>query len=104
MKWAFLITLLVCETLLTFRSYAEQGGSGHYVSGEIADFSGTIPTQPGWVFANYFLNYNDGTFSGAKELPLGGVLAADVTANYSAVVPVAIYAYPLDFRGGTLIF
>jgi hypothetical protein len=104
MKSVFLITLLVGEALLTFRSYAEQGGSGHYISGEFSDFIGTIPTQPGWVFANYFLNCNDGTFSGVKELPLGGVLAANATANYSAVVPVAMYAYPLDFPGGTLVF
>jgi hypothetical protein len=81
---------------------AEQGGTGHYVSGQTTDFSGLAPTQPGWVFANYFLNYNDATYSAAKGLPYGSLIGLDVTANSSAEVPTLIYAYPFDFLGGTL--
>jgi hypothetical protein len=102
MKKLMASLVLVCGFALAFDCFAEQGGAGHYQSGQFADFSATVPTAPGWVFANYYLNYNNGNFGGGKELPLGGILAADATANYSAEVPVVMYAYPLDFLGGTL--
>lgn len=102
MKKFILPTILLCVLSLAGNVRAEQGGSGHYQSGEFADFSGTVPTAPGWVFGIYYLNYNDGNYGGNKELPLGGLLAADINVNYSAVVPMMMYAYPVDFFGGTL--
>jgi len=88
--------------LLAFTARAEQGGMGHYIPGQYTDFCGMPPTQSGWVFANYYLNYNNATFNGSKELPLGGIFAAGVTANMQGDVPIAIYSFPLDFFGGTL--
>lgn len=102
MKKTLLPFILTAGLLLATNTQAEQAGSGHYASGMFSDFSTTVPTAPGWVFGNFFLNYNDGDISGSKELPLGGILAAHATANISAEVPVVMYAYPVDFLGGTL--
>lgn len=103
MKSTRLLPLIILTGALplAFNMQAEQAGSGHYISGQYADFSSMPPTAPGWVFANYFLDYNDGTFGGSKGLPLGGILAANVTANMQGEVPVGIYAYPFDFHGVT---
>lgn len=104
MKKHVLLTAAACLTLLPVKtSMAEEGGTGHYLSGQTTDFSGTAPTKPGWVFANYFVNYNDATFS--KTLPFGSTpqtIGLGVTANATAEVPTVVYGYPFDFFGGTL--
>jgi hypothetical protein len=102
MKQKILLTIVACALPLAFNARAEQGGMGHYLSGEYVDFSGMPPTQSGWVFGNYYLNYNNGTFNAGKGLPFGGVVALNVTANLQADVPLAIYSFPFDFFGGTL--
>lgn len=102
MKRTLLLTAVACAMSLAFNLRAEQSGSGHYASGLFTDFSTTVPTQPGWVFGNAYLNYNDGNFGGSKNLPFGRILALNVTANLQAEVPIVMYAYPLDFFGGTL--
>jgi hypothetical protein len=73
---------------------AEQGGSGHYGQGTYLDFSAMPPSQPGFYFANYFLDYANAQISGSKQLPLGGIFAAGVTVNAQAEAPALIYAYP----------
>jgi hypothetical protein len=102
MKTNIILSLIVCGTFLTCHSMAEQTGSGHYVSGTFLDFSGTVPTKPGWAFGNFFMDYDNGTFSGSQGLPYGDEVALDVTANMSAEVPLAMYTYPMDFLGGNL--
>jgi hypothetical protein len=97
-----IILLTTCTVALAVNSFAEQGGSGHWVPGEFTDFSTTVPTAPGWVFGNFVLDYHDATASASKVLPLGGVLAAGATVNMTAEVPLLMYAYPVDFLGGTL--
>jgi hypothetical protein len=89
-------------TLTATESFATESGSTHYISGEFNDFSTTVPTQPGWVFGNFVLIYNNGTAGGSREFPFGDQIAANVTANIAAEVPVVLYAYPVDFFGGTL--
>ncbi|HWW01946.1 MAG TPA: transporter [Candidatus Acidoferrum sp.] len=98
MKKNILFRIVAGALLLAFNTRAEQAGSGHYVSGQYTDFSGTPPTQPGFYFGNAFLDYANGTFSASKELPLGGIFAAGVTANLQAEVPLAIYAYPFSLQ------
>lgn len=102
MKSAFIMILLVCESFLVSNSFAEQSGSGHYVSGTFLDFSATVPTKPGWAFGNFFMNYNNGKFNGSQGLEYGNEIATGITANMSAEVPLVMYAYPVDFLGGTL--
>jgi hypothetical protein len=98
MKRIILLCAAICAALLVFDARAEQAGSGHYISGQYADFAAMPPTQSGFYLANYFLDYNNGTFGGTKELPFGGILAAGITANLQAEVPVGIYAYPFSFQ------
>lgn len=82
-------------------SFGAQTGATHYISGEFADFATTVPTKPGWVFGNFTLNYNDGDFNASKGLPLGRLIALDATVNMTADVPMAMYAYPVDWLGAT---
>jgi hypothetical protein len=96
MKQKIPLTIVACALALSFDAYAEQAGSGHYLSGEYIDFCGMPPTQPGFYVGNYFLDYNDANFGGSRQLPLGGILAGGVTANIQAEVPLAIYAYPFS--------
>jgi hypothetical protein len=102
MKQASMVCLVACLFAQAFNTQAIEGGNGHYVSGQYADFSGMPPTQPGFFFGNYFLDYANATIGGSKELPFGGIFAAGVTANLTADVPLAIYAYPFDLPDITL--
>lgn len=102
MKKLTIPLILICGALLSGSALAEQSGSGHYASGMLTDFSGTVPTKPGWVFGNYYLNYNDGTIGGSEQLPFGQIVGAGITANESVNAVLGMYAYPVDFLGGTL--
>ena len=102
MKVKILIIISLCVVPLAFTLRAEEWGQGHYISGLFNDFSGMPPTAPGYYFGNYFLDYRDGTVNANKELPIGGVLAAGVTANMQVNAPLAIYAYPLCLGDVTL--
>jgi hypothetical protein len=102
MKTNALLATLACVAALTTTAVAEQGGAGHYISGQQADFSTMPPAAPGWVFANYFVDYYDATASASKGLAFGSFIAANVTVNQQGEVPTLIYGYPFDFFGGTL--
>lgn len=80
---------------------AEQGGSGHYASGTYLDFSGMPPSQPGLYLVNYFLDYDNGTFNVGKNLPLGGVFAANAVVNLQVNPAGALYAYPFSVHNVT---
>jgi hypothetical protein len=97
------LLIATCVTMLAAtNAFAEQSGAGHWASGEFNDFSTTVPTAPGWVFGNFVLDYDNGEFSAKKFLPFGSVIASGVTVNMTAEVPLVMYAYPVDFFGGTL--
>jgi hypothetical protein len=102
MKQKILLCLVAGALLPVFNARAVQGGAGHYIPGQFADFSGMPPTQPGFYFGNYFHDYDNGTFGASKELPFGGIFAAGVTANVQAEVPLALYAYPFSFQDITI--
>lgn len=96
MKHKILIAVAAYVMAFATIARAEQAGSGHYISGQFVDFCGMPPSDPGLYVANYFLDYGNGKFAGGKQLPFGGVFAANVTANLNAEVPLAIYAYPFS--------
>ena len=98
MKQTSIVSIVACLLTQAFRAHAVQGGAGHYVSGQMGDFSGIPPTASGFYFGNYIFGYDHGTFSASKELPLGGVFAAGVTADLLAEVPLIIYAYPFSLQ------
>ncbi|HTQ51018.1 MAG TPA: transporter [Candidatus Acidoferrales bacterium] len=96
MKDKILLAITVCLLSLTAIVRASEGGTTHYISGSYTDFCGMPPSQPGLYLANYFLDYGNGEVSASKQLPLGGIFGAGVTANSQAEVPMAIYAYPFS--------
>ncbi len=96
MKNKILIAITVCALSQAFTARATEGGTTHYISGEYSDFCGMPPSQPGFYAGNYFLDYGNGEIGASKQLPLGGIFAAGVTANSQAEVPLAIYAYPFS--------
>lgn len=103
MKHKIVKTLTACCMALACTARAEQGGStGHYAPGAYLDFSGFPPSGPGWYVANYFLDYNNGTFGGSRGLPFGSLIGLGVTANVQAEAPSVVYALPFDFFGGRL--
>ena len=101
MKKIVLTAIIVCTLSVAFTARATEGGTTHYISGEYSDFCGMPPSQPGFYLGNYFLDYGNGEFSASKELPLGGIFAAGVTANSQAEVPLALYAYPFSLENIT---
>lgn len=102
MKKIVLITACAAALAFHVNVQAEQGGTGHWASGQFNDFATTVPTAPGWIFGNFVMNYHDGTLSASKNLPFGSLIASGVTANMTAEVPLVMYAYPVDFLGGTI--
>jgi len=72
--------------------HAEQSGSGHYLPGATASFIDASPGKPGWVAENIFMNYSDGTIGGGRELPFGGNIALNVTANATADIPLVMFS------------
>lgn len=101
MKKIVLTAIIVCTLSVAFTARATEGGTTHYISGEYSDFCGMPPSQPGFYLGNYFLDYGNGEVSASKELPLGGIFAAGVTANSQAEVPLALYAYPFSLENIT---
>ena len=102
MKQKILLCLVAGVLRPVFNARAVQGGAGHYIPGQFADFSGMPLTQPGFYFGNYFHDYDNGTFGASKELPFGGIFAAGVTANVQAEVPLALDADPFSFQDITI--
>ncbi len=108
MKNKILIAVAACVMAFTSVARAEQAGAGHYISGQFVDFCGMPPSSPGLYVANYFVDYGDGQFGAGKQLPFGGVFAANVTVNLNAEVPVVLYAYPwcvqnIHFSSGMVV-
>lgn len=89
-----LSALMFFVLFLTAKLLAEEGGTGHYAPGTYLDFCGVPPSSPGFYAGNYFVDYGNGEASASKRLPLGGDLAAGVTANVQADAPFILYAYP----------
>ncbi len=93
------MTLVLLSTAFTAR--AAEGFETHYISGSFTDFSAVPPSQPGFYLATYYMGYDNGEISASRQLPLGGVFAAGVTANVQSVVPMGIYAYPYNLSDVT---
>lgn len=103
MKQTFLASLVTaCISLLSANSFASQSGATHYITGQQQDFTAYAPTQPGFTFVDFYLNYHDANFSASQGLPFGRSVEAGVTVNQQAEGVIPMYAYPFDFFGGTL--
>jgi hypothetical protein len=77
---------------------AEEGGTGHYVPGANASFIDALPGHEGFAVANYFLYY---PASVAAQLPVAGLIAANLNATAYADSIVGVYQTPLHLLGGS---
>jgi hypothetical protein len=77
---------------------AAENGMGHYSPGGMASFIDVAP--PGFAVINFF-NYYNGSAGGERQLPFGGLIAAnlDVT-TYADVIGLA-YKTPFGILDGT---
>ena len=96
MTLGFLVMLAV---LVPLSAHAEEGGSGHYMPGANASFIDALPGKPGLGVANFF-NYYDGSASGTKQMPWGGLIAGNLDATSYADTVVVLYQTPLKLLGG----
>jgi len=91
--------LWLLPALVPLPAHAEEGGSGHYMPGANASFIDCLPGKPGLAVANYF-NYYDGSASGTRQLPFGGLIAGNLDATSYADTVVVLYETPLKLLGG----
>ena len=91
--------VLVAIAILPLSVRAEEGGSGHYAPGGNASFIDELPLKPGLAIANFF-NFYDGDASASKQLPVGGLITADLDATAYSDSIVAFYKTPLELLGG----
>jgi hypothetical protein len=83
----------------TAASRAEEGGGGHYAPGAVASFADALPGAPGWAVGNYFMYYDAGA-AATRSLPLGGLIAFDLSTRAYADSVLAFYETPLTLLGG----
>jgi hypothetical protein len=92
-------TLVAIAILVPLSVHAEEGGSGHYMPGGNASFIDELPLQPGLAIANYF-NFYDGGASASRQVPVGGLITADLDATAYSDTILAFYKTPLELLGG----
>jgi hypothetical protein len=78
--------------------FAAEEGIGHYVPGAFADFMDIGP-GPGLVLFDWYIHYH-GSAGGGRQLPFGGVVAADISATSNTEIFGALYTIPCGFLGG----
>lgn len=99
LKKILISTFLVIAILVPLPTYAEEGGSGHYMPGGAASFIDTLPGKPGLAIAIFF-NFYDASASTSKQLPFGGLVAAGLDATAYSGTLIALYQTPLKLLGG----
>jgi hypothetical protein len=104
MKQRIRLTIVTCVLALAGTARAEQGGSGHYVSGATASFIDEYPGQPGFGAEDIFFYYNNANANASRGLPFGGNVALNVDASVYANTPLVFYQAPVDILGGNPVF
>jgi hypothetical protein len=92
------IAALAVILIFSSTSYAEEGGSGHYVPGSVATLIDLAPTQPGWVIQPLFLHYN-GDFSGSINVPIAGSISTGLEATVDSFVLGGFYTFEQPVLG-----
>jgi hypothetical protein len=86
-----ILAALALVFALTSAARAEEGGSAHYLPGQVASFIDAFPGRPGAIVpVNYFTWY-DADAGGDRSLPLGGLLTAGIDATVHANSLGALY-------------
>ncbi len=79
-------------------SYAEEGGSGHYVPGNVATLIDAAPTQPGWLIQPLFLNYN-ADFSSTINVPIAGLISTGLDSTVNSFTLGGFYTFEESVLG-----
>lgn len=69
---------LACA-LFPHASFAEEGGSGHYLSGSMASFMDGVASEPTFLVRYNLINYT-GEFERGQSIPIAGIEAVNVEA------------------------
>ncbi len=89
--------MLVGLTVVTFcpaRAFAVEGGLGRPISGmQIAPFAGVIPPEPGLAVATGE-TYYEGSIGGGLNVPIAGLLVANVDMKASFTPIALFYIWP----------
>lgn len=92
------IAALAVILIVSSTSYAEEGGSGHYVPGSVATLIDLAPTQPGWVIQSLFLHY-EGDIDGSKNVPVAGFISTGLEATVDSFVLGGFYTFEQPVLG-----
>jgi len=76
--------------MLSPAANAEEGGTGHYVTGSVATLIDVAPNQTGWVLQPLYLSY-DGDFS--SPIPIGGAISAGLDAKVDSLTLGGFYTF-----------
>jgi hypothetical protein len=106
MNKQIIIILIIGATALTTitTARAEQGGSAHYMPGQVASFIDAFPGKPGGLAVLNYFTYYDASVDGGRQLPLGGFLTTDLSATVYADTLAAVYQTRCEILGGGLAF
>jgi hypothetical protein len=81
--------------LLANFSYAEEGGSGHYLPGSMASFMDGVPAEETTLVRLNFLNYQ-GKIAVNRPLAIAGLSTLGAEANSTALGLTALWRPPVD--------
>jgi len=104
MKNGLFFTSISCALVAVSDSFAEEGGSAHYMPGTAASFIDAFPGKPGGLAVLNYFTYYDASAPVNRQLPLGGLLTAGIDATVYADTLAAVYQTPWQTLGGGLAF
>ena len=94
--FCFFLTLLMF--VATSFCHASEGGAAKPITGlQVLQYGAIIPPHPGWVFAINPAFYF-GSLGGERQLPIAGLLAANVDVNISFVMFSGNYIWPTSSK------
>ncbi len=96
--FVLIITLVFGTALIPAIVFAAEGGISHYVPGALADFGDMAPPS-GLALMNWYNHYN-GSAGANRQLELGGVVAANLSATSNAEMVGAAYTFPCGILDG----
>jgi len=85
---------------LSIQTYAEEGGSGHYMPGGASSFIDAFPGKPGGVAILNYVTYYDADAAASAQLPLGGLLSLGMRAKVISETVVVLYQTHWEVFGG----
>lgn len=74
------VLAMILSLVFIGSSEAEEGGSGHYLSGSMASFVDGVPAKPTFLLRYNLLNYS-GSFERNEPLPIAGITAENLDVD-----------------------